>query len=324
MTDHWLSKSQGVPFLNGASEVIPPFACMVIDSASTENQELVLTCRKMTAMDASVGLFVFNGETSIPNDPTAGGLAMLDPVVTATGSGIAINEACGPVAGSWDLSTAGSGFAKLGDVADSATNGIIVRQTGGGSTGASLRHVRLLEDYPANGPASAIWVARTDLTTSRGTLDVYATRNTDNEELLIGARAGYVFQVTSIDGEWVQVAPPCLNSDDGPVAASATSDSVSSGASVNQVMTVPGAVDGAVSLVYKDGIAQGTTLPTGLSESTNADGDEVTISGTVTQTGEFLILVEFTSAQSEFAPQFDVEFTGDLVTITRNFSLTVS
>lgn len=129
--NHWLSSSRGVPFKNGAGEVIPPFACMVIESASTENQELVLTCRKMTEADlylTGTGSFVFNGETEIPNDTIAGGMAFLDPVITAVGSGISLNEECGPIVDSWELDIAGTGYWKLGDAADSAADGIIVRQ----------------------------------------------------------------------------------------------------------------------------------------------------------------------------------------------------
>ncbi len=130
-SDSWLSRSRGVPFLNGSGMVIPPFACMVIDSASTENQELVLTCRQMTQADlylTGVGSFVFNGETEIPSSSGAGGLAYLDPVITAVGASIAIGDECGPAVGSWELSALGAGYWKLGDVSDSASNGIIVRQ----------------------------------------------------------------------------------------------------------------------------------------------------------------------------------------------------
>lgn len=128
-SDSWLSRSRGIPFKNGASEVIPPFAIMAIESAALENQEVVLTCRKCVQddIDNKAGAFVFNGETEIPDSSDAGGLAFLDLAVTAVGSGITQGQVCGPEAGSWELSSSGVGFWKLADVADSATDAILVK-----------------------------------------------------------------------------------------------------------------------------------------------------------------------------------------------------
>lgn len=132
MTDNWKSREKGVPFVNQSGETIPPFACMAISGSSLEQNEVVLAVRKPEDADLylpGAGIFVFNDETEV--EDSQGGFAILDPVCHAVGAGIAIRSECGPVSGSWELSSDGSGFWKLADDGDSAANGIVVRQDHG-------------------------------------------------------------------------------------------------------------------------------------------------------------------------------------------------
>lgn len=136
--DNWYSRSQGAPCINESGEVIPPFACMEVDSTSIDGSDVILHVIKPTTAGIAKGpgVLVFNGEIEIPIDGT--GFSVLDDVCHAIeASSIGEGVECGPTNASWKLSASGGGYWKLASDADAVSGGddvMIVRRGGAPAT----------------------------------------------------------------------------------------------------------------------------------------------------------------------------------------------
>lgn len=105
----WLLDIPTRPFKNDAGETIPPFACMMIDDATEEGQDTVLSVVKPDADAAKLTdwtKFAFNTGTPVADQAYGKCQLWFPGVALVNSSGVALGTSVGPIDDEWYLSSA--------------------------------------------------------------------------------------------------------------------------------------------------------------------------------------------------------------------------
>lgn len=153
-----------VAFKNGSSETAPAYAIMQVDTVEGVpiDQAQLVTIKKPDSTD---GQYLVNGPLAV-RAGKQGRCRLNGPMTMAfTGSAPALGDTVGPSAGSWQVSTAGSGY----DVLGGAEGGVVLCSRAGGSGNISATMMVLTENIAAATGDTA------SITPTSGEAQIYTT-----------------------------------------------------------------------------------------------------------------------------------------------------